>query len=128
MNKSLNWREPTEDEVVVYVVTDTAETSPSISKYDVIKVSVSTANARIVVSARFPSDVAVRIQRTREGIMLRRDDVDFTPAAAWARYIDRQESIIEDLKGEVEVREKYLSLALSEHVKVGPSGSSMGVS
>lgn len=115
-----NWREPRADEAVVYIVTDSAEMPPSLDKIDVIAIGFE--DTRVAVAGHRPCDVLPIISKGRDYTLLAFEYADFTPAAAWARYIESQESIIEDLKRETETREKWCALALAEHVRVGPSG------
>lgn len=115
-----NWREPTQAEAVVYVITDGADTPPALAKIDVLAIGF--ADTRVATTRSAAQADLPHISQGADYTIITYDDADFTPAAAWARYIGRQESIVEDLKREVETREKWRAFALTEHVKVGPSG------
>lgn len=115
-----NWREPAAAEAKAYAITDGADTPPALATIDIIAVGYE--GTRVALAGNFRRDVVPFIENGKDYMIAALDDVDFTPAAAWARYVERQESIIEDLKRETETREKWRAFALAEHVKVGPSG------
>ena len=121
--RELEWSVPGAVEAKAYVVVDGVDQPPVLTTQDVLVTSITH-----VVTTNFIAD-HIGIRRWAKNItggagsiwMTPREWADLTPAAAWARYIERTENIIDDLKGEVETREKRLGGALAEYAKVDPS-------
>jgi len=114
------WILPAVAEKIIYVVTDTVDWPPSLCTHEVL-----VCNATHVVTKIAPSDgisVMHQVAGCGRAAVTARQWTHFTPAAAWAHYIERVESTIEDLRNEIETRERYLKTALTEHARVGPSG------
>lgn len=118
------WQPPDAAEASIYEVVDGVDQPPTLARTRVVYVrDIYVALERGAASRAHALGALVRINR-RSFTCIPRELVEFTPAAAWAGYIERQENHIEDLEQEIELRRTYLKCALTEHVKVGPSGPS----
>lgn len=114
------WRDPKPDEVKAWLVEDSATNPPALHSIPVIAIGYT--DTRVILHGVHDGIPSIgRAPRGRTVALY--EAVAFTPAAAWARYIEQQESIIEDLKREVATREGYREIALHAHAQIGPSGS-----
>lgn len=115
------WRLPDAAEATIYEIVDAFDTPPTLVTNRVHQVRDIYVAVERGAGRASALGTTARVGRRRVAVVPR-SLVDFTPAAAWARYIEQQESHIEDLEQEIELRRRYLRNALTEHVKVGPSG------